>query len=430
MALQDYLKTFSNNLSSGFLASASTTKPSQFVAAPKKPLVMAPSNTSATAIKPTTITPPKTSAIKTPAAQQYIQSQTQNINPNAGAFAGINDTLGKISSGLSNLKSQPQSTQGSSTSESSPQSAYLKYLTGMFDPKNVDSARKSKEDSMQRLADIRNESEKKSYDARKEYEATLDTPGMLKDGAREAATQGSRRNNSELADLAIQESAAARSAQVASDTYDSYINAGKTVYEAEQAAKVAQEQSFSLSAGEERYQLNPTTGQYEKIATGTPKGTESDLKTSVVDIGGKKVLINTQTGDTIRELGAGEAIPEDAANSPQNILSALTELKGHPGKSFAVGKTSLFNFIPGTSGASFVDKLNSVKSLLTLPNLGLLKGAMSDNDLKFINSAGTSLATSNTQEDFNRELDKIITKIQAAVQKQATSGSGEFAEEW
>lgn len=104
----------------------------------------------------------------------------------------------------------------------------------------------------------------------------------------------------------------------------------------------------------------------------------------------------------------------DAPDSPQNILKAVKDLRDHPGKGMAVGKSSVFNFIPGTQQASFVDRLNSVKSLLALPNLGMLKGAMSDNDLKFIQSAGTSLSTSNTQEDFNAELNKIISKLEKA----------------
>lgn len=107
----------------------------------------------------------------------------------------------------------------------------------------------------------------------------------------------------------------------------------------------------------------------------------------------------------------------DSPSAPQNILTSLKELQGHPGKGAAVGKSSIFNFMPGTEAASFNDKLDSVKALVTLPNLGLLKGAMSDSDRKFIQSAGTSLATSNTEADFDATLNKLVSIYEKATAK-------------
>lgn len=104
--------------------------------------------------------------------------------------------------------------------------------------------------------------------------------------------------------------------------------------------------------------------------------------------------------------------------SPQNILNALVELKNHPGKSMAVGVSGLANILPGTPGASFKDKFKTVQSLLALPNLGLLKGAMSDSDRDFIIRAGTSLNTTNSPKDFDKTLDELIAKYQKGVEKQ------------
>jgi hypothetical protein len=87
----------------------------------------------------------------------------------------------------------------------------------------------------------------------------------------------------------------------------------------------------------------------------------------------------------------------------------------------AVGFNILGGFgkeIAGSDSAGYIAKLNTVKSLLTLPNLGLLKGAMSDNDLKFITSAGTSLNNNISEATFTKTLDSIINKYETAVRKQ------------
>lgn len=128
------------------------------------------------------------------------------------------------------------------------------------------------------------------------------------------------------------------------------------------------------------------------------------------NIDGKTYQWNAQTGTW--ELPSGPAKSQEELDalpdSPRNILAALEALKNHPGRGAAVGKSSIFNFIPGTKAASFINELNRVKSLLALPSLDLLKGPMSDKDLKFIQDAGSSLNPSSTESDFNAELDRLI----------------------
>lgn len=54
----------------------------------------------------------------------------------------------------------------------------------------------------------------------------------------------------------------------------------------------------SVSPGSDQYAVNPETGAYEKIASATPK-----LDTSITEVGGNKVLVDNQTGKTIKVLG-------------------------------------------------------------------------------------------------------------------------------
>lgn len=56
-----------------------------------------------------------------------------------------------------------------------------------------------------------------------------------------------------------------------------------------------------------------------------------------------------------------------------------------------------------------VQKIDSLKSLLSLQNLGYLKGAMSDKDLVFIQSASSALNRKMSEGDFKNEMAKIKT---------------------
>lgn len=87
------------------------------------------------------------------------------------------------------------------------------------------------------------------------------------------------------------------------------------------------------------------------------------------------------------------------------------------GKKSAVGG-SLAKIVPfgktlGLQGnrSAFESKVATLKANLTLDNLKLLKGAMSDKDLMFLQSVGSSLNTSMSEENFNKELRKIIRKL-------------------
>lgn len=113
--------------------------------------------------------------------------------------------------------------------------------------------------------------------------------------------------------------------------------------------------------------------------------------------------------------------PQKAAETRSKILEAAKGLKADPGLGNLVGNRVLnpdYNLgissepRAGTSAANAQAKFNTLKSLLTLENLGLLKGAMSDKDLAFIQSAGSSLDTKMDDPVFVAELDKIIQKFE------------------
>lgn len=123
---------------------------------------------------------------------------------------------------------------------------------------------------------------------------------------------------------------------------------------------------------------------------------------------------------------ATEEQKAEAASATQKI-ETLTEVMGviqnlntMAGKDGALGKSQKIfasswfapedeatGLIPNTAANSFALEVNRLNSLLSYENLDKLKGAMSDKDLLFLKSIGTSLSTSQTKEAFDKELLRI-----------------------
>lgn len=80
---------------------------------------------------------------------------------------------------------------------------------------------------------------------------------------------------------------------------------------------------------------------------------------------------------------------------------------------FSAAKLLPFGRALGLQGdrVAFENKVESLKSNLTLENLKLLKGAMSDKDLAFIQSVGSSLSTDMSPREFDKEVYRIVNKI-------------------
>lgn len=147
-------------------------------------------------------------------------------------------------------------------------------------------------------------------------------------------------------------------------------------------------------------------------------------KPSITEIDGKPFIWDETTGQYVP---AGEYIKGGGVDTEQSqqlteTLSLARTLRqaGATGKGSAVG-ASLAKFIPfgqslGLQGdrTAFENKVNTLKANLTLDNLSLLKGPMSDKDLAFLQSVGSSLTTDMSQTEFDKELDKVIGKLQKA----------------
>lgn len=118
--------------------------------------------------------------------------------------------------------------------------------------------------------------------------------------------------------------------------------------------------------------------------------------------------------------GVGGGGGADIAKEGLTVIEEL--LKNSAGFERAVGIGDIIPTLPGSSGTDFKNNVNRLKALLTLDNLKLLKGAMSDKDLAFLLSVGTSLNTNMSKEAFANELTNIKTKLQGASLGGSTSG--------
>lgn len=125
----------------------------------------------------------------------------------------------------------------------------------------------------------------------------------------------------------------------------------------------------------------------------------------------QRALANAKNGPAVSTTEQDQMRAETA--------SLVRDLISHPGREGATGQqgiSSLFGILPapkgGTDEAGFVAKLNTVKSRLTLDNLKLLKGAMSDKDIVFLNSVPAALERGLGDDEFKSELQRVLDKLE------------------
>lgn len=168
--------------------------------------------------------------------------------------------------------------------------------------------------------------------------------------------------------------------------------------------------------------LDPNSPTYTQdlanAASGLSKPVTATNRDTAFDSAGN--LVDMQTGEIITKATGGATTEKQ--EQLNNALSIAKELRLDTavGKSGAVG-FALQKFVPfGQSvglqpnRAAYEARVDTLKANLTLDNLKLLKGAMSDKDLAFLQAVGSSLNTNMSETEFNKELDKVITKLESA----------------
>lgn len=145
-----------------------------------------------------------------------------------------------------------------------------------------------------KLGQVQQQIDERSLSNRREQEAKLDESGMLRGGAIDASNAIARRSASELADLGIAESGAARSLSALTGAKEAETDAFKTAMELNKPLQIGDNyydprtgklipstkdedpEDFTLSEGQSRYRVNPETGEYEKVASVAKTVTQSE----------------------------------------------------------------------------------------------------------------------------------------------------------
>jgi hypothetical protein len=113
--------------------------------------------------------------------------------------------------------------------------------------------------------------------------------------------------------------------------------------------------------------------------------------------------------------GTTTTADKQAVITRSNEIVNLVSTVRNAASGWNTGLGSLANNIPGTSGYNFAQNVKSLKSLLTLDNLGLMKGALSDSDIKILTAAATALDVGMSKDAFLAELSKIDSKAKTAI---------------
>jgi hypothetical protein len=102
-----------------------------------------------------------------------------------------------------------------------------------------------------------------------------------------------------------------------------------------------------------------------------------------------------------------KAEAEDTAREVTRLASSLRNSKGFSGV-FGKYSAATPNLLSSQDTVDARTTLNSLKGLLTLENMGKMKGVLSDSDMRILQQASTTLAAEMSEEAAAQELDRLV----------------------
>lgn len=136
----------------------------------------------------------------------------------------------------------------------------------------------------------------------------------------------------------------------------------------------------------------------------------------------KLAKITAEIEKIVTDLPGSTASLEKKLEKSQSVLDAINAIDPatHSGFNEGVGFNILGGYgkgIEGSQGADYIAQFDTLKGLLTLDNLGIMKGVLSDADIKILTSAATSLSTKMSQKKFKSEWANLKEKTALAIEK-------------
>jgi len=385
--------------------------------------------------------------------QSSVTPTAPTLSPAGQDFAsGVQDAQAKlatINSGFADLKANQGREETQSKGTSDP--AYLRYLRSLENPTEASNIQKERDTALQGLADIQSKREEADLEARRRYEEILDRSGGTRAGAVQGATQDRRRSNQELADIALQESAAGRTAQVAQGAYQS------------EQDRIASERGetpsgFSLGKDQIRYEYDTETGGYKQVGGGIGGGSvngisEGEQASAVAYadlINSGRMKIENVPAEARGAVAQLTALGENTANtqiSPyraQAINRMDTTIDSIIGavSGWTTGFGSWLDVIPGSDARNMKAELNTLKANIGFQELTAMRdasktggalGQVSDTEIRLLTNVLGALDTGQSPEQFKKNLQIIKGGLQPFLEElglmEQSGGQGQEQEE-
>lgn len=239
----------------------------------------------------------------------------------------------------------------------------------------------------------------------------------------------------------------------------------KTAADRAYTAETEKNKQFTLGEGQQQYKLNPTTGKYDVVASGAPKQVKvdapdiketsagyiqwnpktaaweplmlngktvgskkssADIKTSVIEIGGKKLLIDDATGATIKDFGTTQDVEKEkqrgvqAGSQAEIVMGSVDtakDLVGKTGTLGALGRAASAK-IPGTESYNLARIIDTIKANVSFDTLQKMRessptggalGSTSDREITLLGSTIASLDIGQSSEQLLKNLDAVKT---------------------
>jgi len=356
-------------------------------------------------------------------------SRTSTLPPAGVDYA---KSLSDIKGSLLNIQNAAANT--TATPPKKEESEYLKYLRTMFNP-----------DEAKRAQDNVNNLNKMQADEiarnRKEQERIeKNEAGVIERGQTFLSTNSDRSSAKALADIAIAKG-------YNTDILNQFTEAGKSIYEAEEAMRKEAESPLTLEESKALGVPFGTTMAEARLMGITPDGSGGTsgvaslaqlVMSGQMDMSGVPAELRGAVADAVQN--GGGIVDKTLQMSPyqqERITRNLTSLEDLMGQvsGWNTGMGSLIAAIPGTPAANFRADVNTLAANIAFGELTAMReasktggalGAVSEKELALLESALGSLDRAQSPAQFKESLNTIkesIQRWQAATQQYGGGGA-------
>lgn len=383
------------------------------------------------------VTPSTPSATNTtPTTNNYTGASKGTQLPASGqayasSLSGIRDSVSTIQTGIDGLKQKEEK------DKPKEESAYLTYLRSMFNPEearraqeNVNNLNKMQSDEIARN--------------RKEQERIQkNESGMIERGQNYLSTNSDRESAKALADMAIAKG-------YSTDILNQFTDAGKSIYEAEEAMRKEAESPLTIEEAKALGLPFGTTMAEARLAGVIPSGAsdEEAINDSTVFAYADLIGSGQMKIENVPESYRGAVAQAVGLNGPQQTMSpyqeerltrnlnSIEDLMGQV-SGWNTGMGSLIAVIPGTPAANFKADVNTLSANIAFGELTAMReasktggalGAVSERELTLLEAALGSLDRAQSPGQFKESLQTIkdsIERWKAAVNQNGGFGGGE-----